>query len=150
MTATLPVLPGEDAEAPHGRIDAWTVELRPRNEIEKYLAERAAQVSWQLDRVERAHVARLSANINNAATGVRQPEEDDILMLGWRLFWDARGPLPLNPHFPCQPARPSKTSFCETKSHWSKQKRFSLFLSLTLPDTSQLDLSTFSSGPADR
>ena len=48
-------------------------------------------------------MARLSANIYNAAAGVTQPAEgEDVLMLGWRLFWDARGPLPLYPHNPHQ------------------------------------------------
>ena len=76
MRATLLVLPGEDAEAFQGRVDAWTDDLKPRNQVEQYLVDRAARVSWQLDRIERAYVARLSANINNAAAegGVTQPE----------------------------------------------------------------------------
>jgi hypothetical protein len=104
MRANLLVLPGEDADAFAARVDAWTDDLKPRNEAEQYLVDLAARVSWQLDRVERAHVARLTANINNtvadAALGMNQPEEDNenALMLGARLFWDARGPINLYPH----------------------------------------------------
>ncbi len=109
MRANLLVLPGEDAEACQGRVDGWTDSLKPRNEAEQYLAERAARISLQLDRIERAHLARLTANINNAAAdaaaGVTQPEGEgeDVLTLGWRLFWDARGPLSLYPHYPLGP-----------------------------------------------
>ncbi len=102
MRANLLVLPGEDAEACQGRVDGWIDSLKPRNEAEQYLAERAARISLQLDRIERAHLARLTANINNAAAGVAQPEAEgegeDVLTLGWRLFWSTRGPLSLYPH----------------------------------------------------
>ena len=100
MRANLLVLPGEDAEACQGRVDGWIDSLKPRDEAEQYLAERAARISLQLDRIERAHLARLTANINNAAARVPQPEAEgeDVLTLGWRLFWSARGPLSLYPH----------------------------------------------------
>ena len=91
MRANLLVLPGEDGEEFQARVDGWTDDLKPRNQREQYLIERAARVSWQLDRIKRTYVARLSANIYNAAAGVTQPAEgEDVLMLGWRLFWDAR------------------------------------------------------------
>ena len=54
MRANLLVLPGEDAEACQGRVDGWIDSLKPRNEAEQYLAERAARISLQLDRIERA------------------------------------------------------------------------------------------------
>ena len=112
MRANLLVLPGEDALACQGRVDGWIDSLKPRNEAEQYLVDRAARVSWQLDRIERAHVARLTANINNAtadaALGLNQPEGEgeDVLMLGSRLFWDTRGPLSLYPHAPQDWLRP--------------------------------------------
>jgi hypothetical protein len=108
MTATLPVLPGEDAGAFQGRIDAWKDELRPRNEAEKYLAERAAWLSWQLDRDERARVARLTASISQAADEARR-EEVDVAALGGRLFWDRRGAQPLDSTsgYPCSALRTS-------------------------------------------
>ncbi len=70
------VLPGEDREVFQGRIDAWTTDLQPRNNIERYLVERAATVSWQLDRAVRAETARLAAIIHNASVeeSLRQEE----------------------------------------------------------------------------
>src|SRR3954447_14877453 len=50
MDAQTPVLPGEDAEAYRGRIDAWTADLRPRNDFEQFLVRQAARVSWQIER----------------------------------------------------------------------------------------------------
>ena len=79
MRANLLVLPGEDAEACQGRVDGWIDSLGPRNEAEQYLAERAARISLQLDRVERAYLARVTVNINNAAAdaaaGVKPKEK---------------------------------------------------------------------------
>jgi hypothetical protein len=104
MRATLAVLPGEDEAAYAWRMDAWTSDLKPRNPVEQYLVDRAVKVSWQLDRIERAYVARLTANIKNAAAdpaaGVTQPEAEDVPTLGARLFWDARGPMQLYPNRP--------------------------------------------------
>src|SRR5262249_52013074 len=51
------VLPGEDAEAFQARRDAWMADLQPSNDVETYLVDKAARVSWQLDRAERAEVA---------------------------------------------------------------------------------------------
>jgi hypothetical protein len=45
LTAKLPVLPGEDAQAYQGRLDAWTARLRPRNPIEQSLVEVAPRWS---------------------------------------------------------------------------------------------------------
>src|SRR5262249_37321313 len=50
MAAKLPVLPGEDAEAYQARIETWTADLRPRNDVERDLVQRAARASWQLER----------------------------------------------------------------------------------------------------
>jgi hypothetical protein len=75
MTAKFDALPGEDSDALKGRIDAWTADLKPRNPLERDLIERAARVSWQLERVERAQVARLTANILKATSGEDPPGE---------------------------------------------------------------------------
>jgi hypothetical protein len=48
LTARTPVLPGEDPEAYRGRIESFVTALEPRNELEQYLAEHAAQLSWQM------------------------------------------------------------------------------------------------------
>jgi hypothetical protein len=106
MRATAAVLPGEDAAAFSARVDDWTSDLKPRNKVEQYLVDKAAKESWRLDRIELAHTARLSININtamaDAALGLKQPEGagEDVDLLGSRLFWDLRGPLPLYPHRP--------------------------------------------------
>src|SRR4029077_12703443 len=61
MTSQTDVLPGEDREEFLDRMVDWTKDLNPRTSVERYLSERAARVSWQLDRAERAHTARLAA-----------------------------------------------------------------------------------------
>jgi hypothetical protein len=63
MYARTPVLPGEDAGAFQSRIDTWKADLRPRNELEDSLIERAALASWQLERAERVEVDRLTDRI---------------------------------------------------------------------------------------
>jgi hypothetical protein len=55
------VLPHEDAAAYEHRSAAWSRELSPGGKVGSYLAERAARLSWQLDRAdahERAELAR--------------------------------------------------------------------------------------------
>src|SRR5262245_3464286 len=98
LTAASPVLPGEDPDAFQARIDAWKADLKPRNTLEDDLIERAARVSWQPDRVERAHTARLAENIRPAAADAAHEQAGEAAALGRRLFWDAPGPLGLYPH----------------------------------------------------
>jgi len=115
MTAKTPVLPGEDAEALQARLDAWTADLAPGNEVEQYLVGRAVRASWQLDRADRVDVARLTGIIESATDqeALRQAEEAEVL--GRRLFWDRRGPIALYPHFPLRdelsPDRKPRVSF---------------------------------------
>src|SRR5689334_855369 len=45
LSAKTLVLPGEDGEAFQGRLDAWTNDLAPRNDLEHDLVGRAVQVS---------------------------------------------------------------------------------------------------------
>src|SRR5438874_274357 len=66
LTARTPVLPGEDPEAFQSRIEAFVTFLGPENELEQYLAESAAQSSWQLDRARRAEAALLASSIRHA------------------------------------------------------------------------------------
>src|SRR5207253_4282063 len=63
LSAKTIVPPGEDADAFQGRIEAWTVDLAPRDDVEQVLVERAATVSWQLERADRADAARLAQMI---------------------------------------------------------------------------------------
>jgi hypothetical protein len=70
MAAKTLVLPGEDPEVFQQRIEAWTDDLQPANDIEQYLVERAGAASWQIDRADRADTARLASVIRN------EPAED--------------------------------------------------------------------------
>ena len=56
------------------------------------------QVSWQLQRVDRAQAARLASEAQAAGARLAAEQSDAVLALGRRLFWDPVGPLPLYPH----------------------------------------------------
>jgi hypothetical protein len=105
------VLPGEDPAAFQARRDAWTAQLQPRVEVERLLVERAVQVSWQLDRVDRAQAARLDDRARAAAPDRATAEADEVLALARRLFWDPRGPLALYPQSPSTFSRPTRVSW---------------------------------------
>jgi hypothetical protein len=100
MAAKTLVLPGEDPEAFQMRIEAWSADLQPQDDVEQYLVDRAAAVSWQLDRADRADTARLADLIRTAPAEEALRQQDEVLALGRRLFWDRRGPTELYPHFP--------------------------------------------------
>ena len=96
MRARQPILPGEDPQARQARLDAWTAQLEPRDDVEQFLVGRAVNLSWQLERAERARAARL-ADAAGAANRLADLA-DEVIALGRRLFWDPVGPLPLYPH----------------------------------------------------
>ena len=101
LTARTLVLPGEDPEALQIRLDGWNDSLKPSNDLERYLVERAVRVSWQLDRADRAEVARFAARIrDDEFRDTYRGVSADVAALGRRLFWDRRGPLELYPHSP--------------------------------------------------
>src|SRR5919109_1099729 len=60
LSATTVVLPHEDAQAYQQRLETWTAELAPRGDVGRYLVERAARISWQLDRADLHETARLA------------------------------------------------------------------------------------------
>jgi hypothetical protein len=113
MSAKTPVLPGEDAEAFRKRLDDWKDELKPRSKVEDYLLERAVQVSWQLDRVDRAQAARIAAAARSAAMEQATAEADEALVLGRRLIWDPRGPVVLYPQFKASIGDPMRVSWSQ-------------------------------------
>src|SRR5262249_51142648 len=77
LKAKLPVLPGEDPQEYQGRLDAWIADLKPQNDVEHSLVERAVTITWQLDRAERAETARLTRIIREApAEAARRREEE--------------------------------------------------------------------------
>ena len=116
LTAKTLVLPGEDPEALQLRLDGWNDSLKPKNDLEHYLVERAVRVSWQLDRADRAEVARLTARMRDDEFRDSYSHVSvDVIALGRRLFWDRRGPLELYPHSPLKDQlladRKPRTSF---------------------------------------
>ena len=74
--ARLPILPGEDPEAYRSRLDAWVDKFGPRDAVELYLVERAVHVSWQLDRADRAEVARLAEETEDEAARLAEDVAD--------------------------------------------------------------------------
>ena len=92
MRAATPVLPGEDQAAFDERLQKWTKDLAPRDEVEQFLVKRAVEFSWQLERADRA-LALSRKPAEDKITAVM----DEVLALGRRLFWDPFGPTSLYP-----------------------------------------------------
>ena len=93
LAAKTLVLPGEDPEVFQMRIEAWTADLQPENDVEQYLVERAATISWQLDRVNRADASRLASIIRDAPAEEARRQEGEVAVLGRRLFLDSHRAL---------------------------------------------------------
>src|SRR5262249_29142498 len=66
MTASLPVLPGEDPDAFKRRVEDFIDALRPTNAVELALTEQAALATWKIARGERAAAARAAAALRAA------------------------------------------------------------------------------------
>jgi hypothetical protein len=98
LTAQTPVLPGEDPATYHERLDAWTADLQPRNHVEHSLVGRAVQATWQLERAERAEVARVAQNMRHATDQEELQQAEEVLALGRRLFHDPCGTIAAYPH----------------------------------------------------
>lgn len=86
LTAKTVVLPHEDAEAYQQRVEAWTRELNPRGDLGRYLAERAARISWQLDRADAYEHACLSQRVRHAGRAVIEGPEAEAVALLERLY----------------------------------------------------------------
>ena len=84
------VLPDEDADAFQARLNAWNTDLKPADDVERFLVTRAVQLSWQLERADRALAAR-AADARTAADGSVERLVEDVIAMGRRLFWDPRG-----------------------------------------------------------
>ena len=113
LSAKTFVLPGEDAAKLDARVAAWKQDVQPQTTMEDYLVERAAHVSWQLDRADRTIAARLTGLIADAPLNQAVEEADQVADLAFRLFWHPRGPIALYPQFPQLPVTP-QTSRPET------------------------------------
>ncbi len=113
LRARSDLLPGEDAQALRDRLDAWTDAIGPRDELERYLLERAVQASWRLDRADRASAAH-AADPDPDEPARLAAEADAVALLGRRLFWDPRGPTCFYPQWEMPLGHPPRLS-------WSKQ-----------------------------
>jgi hypothetical protein len=102
------VLPGEEGTF-NARLDAWTIDLQPRGEADRFLVARAVGVSLQLDRIERAKQARREALRHADADRLAQQAEE-VVALGRRLFFDPVGPLSLYPHAAPATGEPQRVS----------------------------------------
>ena len=100
LTARTIVLPHENGEVLDARVTAWKQDIRPQSAMEEDLVERAAHLSWQLDRANRVIAARLSGLMTDGPADQAVEEADLVAGLGCRLFWDPWGPIALYPHFP--------------------------------------------------
>jgi hypothetical protein len=99
MTASLPLIPGEDPELLNARAEAWKDELNPQGDLQEYLVERVVASSVQLARCDRAIAARLRELIDFGLFDLEEAEADEVADLTRRLFWDPWGPIALYPHF---------------------------------------------------
>ncbi|MHB1557555.1 MAG: hypothetical protein ACYC61_08750 [Isosphaeraceae bacterium] len=99
LRSKLLILPGEDPAALDARMQSWTSIIQPQDDIERYLVQRAVNVSWQLDRADRAWTARLRTHAAEAAIKRSEAQADEVILLGRRLFWDPRGPIALYPFY---------------------------------------------------
>jgi len=100
LTASVPVIPGEDPAVYEARLEAMTESLPPRNQVELDLLGRVAATTWSLERAARAEAALLNQRIRNDTTLRERREEEEAVALGQRLLWDARGPWQAYPHHP--------------------------------------------------
>ncbi len=81
MRAKLPLLPGEDPDALQARLVSWTAVCQPADDIDRYLVERAVNVSWQLDRADRTWEARLKRDLLDAGADQAAAIADEVLVL---------------------------------------------------------------------
>ena len=90
LAARIDVLPDEDPLALLGRRESWIGDLKPRDQFELYLVERAVHVSWQLDRTDRAQAAR-AEDARFARSDALTALTDEITSHGARLLRDPDG-----------------------------------------------------------
>ena len=110
MRARTPVLPGEDPDAFDARLKSWIADLQPTDDVERFLVTRAVQLSWQLERADRALAAR-AADARKAHEGRVDQLADEVTALGRRLFWDPRGHVDFYPHFEVTLGQPAMVSW---------------------------------------
>jgi hypothetical protein len=89
----LAALPSEDSAKRENHARALKASFRPRNPFEEMLLDRLAYVSWQNERIERAHTARISKRMRQGQVEIADREKQRVIALGHRLFQDSSAPL---------------------------------------------------------
>ena len=81
----------EDSFAFENRLRKWVSIADPDDDVGEFLVHQYVSQSFELERVERAHLERLTSLIENSD----ETELDAVHELGKRLFFDPTGPTPL-------------------------------------------------------
>src|SRR6516162_3987027 len=81
LTATIPVIPGEDPAVYEARLEAMIESLPPRNQVELDLLGRVAAATWSLERATRAEAALISQRIKDETIERQRREEDEAIAL---------------------------------------------------------------------
>jgi hypothetical protein len=91
LTARIALLSDESPDEYQERKNGWVNELKPRDQVELVMAERAFYHSWQLKRVMRAEWARLSFRAHTKRQDDQNRVEQNVAELGLRLFQRLNG-----------------------------------------------------------
>ena len=86
MTAEIVLMPDEDPEAFERRVREWVRDFGPRTDEECFYAERAAYLSWQVQRNFRAQSARLTRRAQTALSRKQKRQERKASELATQLF----------------------------------------------------------------
>src|SRR5262249_34915219 len=91
MTASIPVLPGEDPDAFRRRVEDFIDALRPTDAVELALTEQAALATWKIARGERAAAAHARTALRAAEAAAGLEDHDEVAALGhWLMAPDLR------------------------------------------------------------
>src|SRR5947209_4284124 len=85
----IPVLPQEDPIELDQRINQWLSDLNPRNDAERDLVTRAANLSWELERARRCETARLTHRVLQVQLKAKARRMKEVGELGRRLLYNA-------------------------------------------------------------
>jgi len=81
------VAPHEDPAELKDRIESWLDDYQPASAVERDLVERAARLSWTLDRIERYESALLAQRVREAMVGRNAARVAEVCELSRRLFY---------------------------------------------------------------
>jgi len=80
-------LPHEDPDELEARVRAWVDDCAPADAVERALVDRAARLSWALDRAERAEAASLARRVRRATLRSRALRTARVCDLGRKLLY---------------------------------------------------------------